>query len=113
MTSDPDLFSQPQADHQPDPITLLFQRVNDYLKTHPDWTCAKTLWALYAVDERTLRQIAADSDGFIISGQRGYKHISHATTDEIDHAANWLEAQAKKMATRAQSIRRRAHQIFA
>jgi len=48
----------------------------------------------------------------IISGQRGYKHIAHATPEEINHAANWLESQAKKMSERACAIRRNAHKIF-
>lgn len=59
-------------------------------------------------NERNLRSLAAESD-WIISGQKGYKHLEHATAEETNHAANWLESQAKKMGERAGKIRRNAH----
>ena len=76
------------------------------LKAAHNWTNARSLsnW-----NERHLRAIANASDGEIISGQRGYCHIENATLDEIDHAANWLEHQAKVMGDRARAIRRRKH----
>jgi hypothetical protein len=63
------------------------------------------------VKDRDIRQLASESPN-IISGQRGYKHVAHATAEEINHAANWLESQAKKMSDRAGAIRRTAHRIF-
>jgi DNA adenine methylase len=59
--------------------------------------------------KRQLRELANASDGKIISGQRGYRHIRHATLEEIEHAANWLEHQAVQMGERARSIRRLRH----
>lgn len=61
--------------------------------------------------DREIRELASASK-WIISGQKGYRHISHATAEEINHAANWLESQAKKMSERAGRIRRSAHQVF-
>lgn len=61
--------------------------------------------------DRDLRALASASDN-VISGQKGYKHIQHATSEEIHHAVSWLESQAKKMSERACSIRRNAHKIF-
>jgi hypothetical protein len=63
------------------------------------------------VIDRDVRRLASETSN-IISGQKGYKHVSHATAEEINQAANWLESQAKKMSDRACGIRRRAHQIF-
>lgn len=63
------------------------------------------------VGDRDLRALA-NASAEIISGQKGYKHLRHATAEEINHAASWLEAQAKKMGERAGRIRRRAHEIF-
>lgn len=60
------------------------------------------------VGDRDIRALASASE-WIISGQRGYKHIEHASPEEIAHAANWLESQAKKMSERAGTIRRNAH----
>ena len=50
--------------------------------------------------DRDIRSFASASDN-ILSGQKGYLHIKHATAEEINHAANWLESQASKMADRA------------
>ena len=62
-------------------------------------------------NRRWLRELASAS-AWILSGQKGYKHIEHASAEEINHAANWLESQAKKMADRAGAIRHNAHKIF-
>jgi hypothetical protein len=58
--------------------------------------------------ERTLRDLASQS-GQIITGQKGYKHIEHATAEEIAHASNWLISQGKKMIKRGLTIRRSGH----
>jgi hypothetical protein len=59
--------------------------------------------------ERILRELASASDQ-IISGQKGYKHVAHATAEEIAHASNWLMSQGKKMIKRGIAIRRAGHQ---
>ncbi len=61
--------------------------------------------------KRWLRELASASV-WILSGQKGYKHIEHASAEEIHHAASWLESQAKKMADRAGALRHNAHKIF-
>ena len=58
--------------------------------------------------DRDIRALASASSK-IISGQKGYKHVEHATPEEVSHAASWLESQAKKMSDRAGAIRRNAH----
>lgn len=58
--------------------------------------------------KRQIRQAAAESR-WVISGQRGYKHLNHATAEEIDHAANWLRSQGEEMIARSVAIRRTAH----
>lgn len=58
--------------------------------------------------DRDVRSLASASK-WIISGQRGYKYIEHATAEEIAHCANWLESQGKKMIERSISIRTNAH----
>ena len=75
-----------------------------------DWQLARQLCEEHAYNDRSLRAIAAASDGRIISGQRGYRlNDRSATVEEIDHAATWLEAQAREMLKRAAAIRRRYH----
>lgn len=77
-----------------------------------DWMTARQLGLASAnrFDDRGIRAIAASSPN-VIMGQRGYRHLNHATTDEITNAANRLESQARKMQDRAIAIRRRAHSM--
>jgi len=58
--------------------------------------------------DRLLRALASASD-WIISGQKGYKHLEHATADEISHASNWLISQGKVMIKRGIRLRRNGH----
>jgi hypothetical protein len=60
-------------------------------------------------NKRKIRKLASSSNGLIISGKPGYKHIRHSTIEEIEHAANWLEHQAVEMGDRARAIRRMRH----
>jgi hypothetical protein len=64
-----------------------------------------------AVIDRDIRQIASESNK-IISGQKGYRHIAHASPEEIDHCANWLTSQGKKMIRRGIALRRSGHKII-
>ena len=63
------------------------------------------------VIDRDIRQLASDSRR-IIGGQKGYKHILHATAEEVNRWANSLESRARKLSERAIGIRREAHKIF-
>jgi hypothetical protein len=88
-----------------------------FLATSKDWTTANDLLSNLCMGEtesrkRWLRNLAANSDGQIISGQLGYRHILHSTPEEIHHAAAWLEHQADTMGQRARAIRRRAHSLI-
>lgn len=74
------------------------------------WFTAAALTYRTTWSDRKIRATASDSNGIIISGQRGYCHIADATIAEIDEAAAWLESQAKCMADRATAIRRQRHQ---
>jgi hypothetical protein len=60
------------------------------------------------VGDRDLRALASASE-WIISGQKGYKHLEHASPEEIAHARNWLISQGKKMIRRGIAIGRNAH----
>jgi L-asparaginase II len=88
--------------------TALVAALSDLLRGS-GWQTAKQL-ARHGFNDRTLRAIASASHGQIISGQRGYALITEATVDEANHAAHWLEHQAKAMLARAYDIRRAMHQ---
>jgi len=84
--------------------------LEDYLRRARVWLTASELSLATdgRLSDRDLRALASAS-AWVISGQKGYKALEHATPEEIDHAAAWLESQAKKMSDRAGAIRRNAH----
>jgi hypothetical protein len=101
----------------PAPNAGAIETLETILRNHTCWITAAGLLSLMGIVEsdsakRQIRELASASH-WIISGQLGYKHLEHATAEEIDHAANWLESQAKKMSDRACAIRRNAHKLFA
>lgn len=63
------------------------------------------------IDDRRIRMLAEASGGWVISGQRGYRHIQHAKAGEIDHCVAAWESQAKRMLKRATRTRILAHQL--
>jgi hypothetical protein len=73
------------------------------------WLRAAQLRDSYGFNDRELRALANASEGRIVSWQKGYALIEDVTVDEANHAAAWLERQAKQMARRATEIRRAMH----
>lgn len=92
------------------PVNTDVEWLEHLLQGTPGWRTAAELVraSLERLDDRAVRSLASASE-WIISGQKGYKHLEHATPEEIDHATHWLESQAKKMSDRAGKIRRNAH----
>lgn len=82
-----------------------------FLREHREWITAGQISPLVEKDERWIRAVA-ESSSWIISGQKGYKHIEHATAEEIGHFVNWMESQGKKMIGRAERVKRNAHAVF-
>lgn len=74
------------------------------LSNRADWITARELTTRTGLGDRVLRAIANESNGKIISGQRGYKLTRIADPDEVLHAANWLRHQANEMTRRANAI---------
>ena len=73
------------------------------------WITGRHLQTLLRLSERKIRQLAQLSDGLIITGNSGYKHIALATVAEIEECLGRLESQAGEMHRRAITIRRRYH----
>ena len=80
------------------------------LKGAKCWMTAKDIMLTCSgrLHDRDVRELASASE-WIISGQKGYKHMENATLEECNHAASWLESQSDKMKARAIMIRRNAH----
>lgn len=90
--------------------------LEDLLCRNPGWrTAAEVLQCLGREptddQKRMIRALAQESE-WLISGQKGYKHLEHATAEEVNRFANWMESQAREMTLRAQTLRRNAHRIF-
>ena len=60
-------------------------------------------------DQKRIIRALASASPWIITGQRGYKHLEHATVEESAHAVNNLVSQGKKLITRAMVLKRNAH----
>lgn len=89
----------------------------EFLRSAGGWVVARHIlirWGLEDTDQnrRFIRALAEAAGADVISGQKGYLHIAHATVEEAHHAASWLESQASKMAAKACAIRRRAHALI-
>ena len=107
----------PQSDQLPlfrsAPITPDVGELGRILEERRGWLKAAEIERLTGWSDRIIRELAASSGGRILSGQRGYRHLSHASVEEIDHAANWLESQAAHMQERAIALRRAAIRVSA
>ena len=98
------------------PADANVQWLEKLLHAHGKWMTATELLRWVGRPEtddqkRLIRQLASASE-WIISGQRGYCRIEHATAEEIQHACGWLESQARQMAERAGRLRRNGHRIL-
>lgn len=108
MTRDPQLSlfaSQPDSANVAYLVKLL-RDAKRWMTASEIGTQVADLW-----NDRQIRSLAEAAGPEIISGQRGYRHIEHATAEEIHHAAAWLESQGSKMIDRSRKIRIRAHQL--
>lgn len=83
----------------------------EYLDTHPTWHTARALHAQLGLCDRTLRALAAASQGKIISGNHGYKHTRHATPEEFREFYGRMTTQAREMHARAEAARKLHHAI--
>lgn len=85
-----------------------------YLQQNPGWHTAAQIRTALGYSKRKTRQLAEKSDNDIVSGPGcpGYKHLSHCTLDEIEHATAQLISQGKVMIRRAVKTRNKAHRLL-
>ena len=102
----PDLFAPPPATD--------VRWLEQMLRGANCWMTAKDIFVstFGRVGDRDLRALASSSE-WIISGQKGYKHLEHATPEEVAHARNWLVSQGKAMIKRGLRLERNAHRRMA
>jgi len=77
--------------------------------TDKGWRTARDLCRELGTDDRSIREAASQSEGRVISGQKGYALIESVTVEEANRAAAWLQHQAETMLRRASDIRRAMH----
>lgn len=77
------------------------------------WLTARELVALAEgrFDDRDIRALASESYD-VVSGPRGYRHLSHCDLAEIERGCDRLESQAREMTRRSLRLRRHAHQVL-
>jgi hypothetical protein len=76
------------------------------------WVVCKRIEAETEMSERLVRELAELSDGRILSGQKGYRLLDKsATIEDVQHSANWLISQGRKMEARGVRQLARFHQM--
>lgn len=98
-------------------LTADAERLIAHLLSSPGWHHASDILDAWAIPDtesfrRRIRALAAQAEPDVISGQQGYRHIDHASAEEIHHFVAWMESQARSMTARAEAIRRRAHALI-
>lgn len=83
--------------------------VCQYLLRCGDWRTRSDVCAALTMTERAIREAGENSDGQIIFGQEGMKHIRHATANEVKACVNTLYGVARLQMERAKAIERRYH----
>ena len=75
------------------------------------WTSAKQIHADLGINDRKLRILRSAAKSRILSGpgSPGYRHIHHATLDEIHEAANRKRSQIRAMTRDYIDLKRVAH----
>jgi hypothetical protein len=102
----------------PAPDTQDVDLLVNLLDHHGGWLSAADCCKLFQRtpnenSKREIRKMVEKSNGWIISGQKGYCHLCHASAEEANHAENWIEHQAKLMGDKVRAIRRNRHQLAA
>ena len=101
------IFRDPQLglfDAKPGDANVVW--LETLLKGAGCWMTAKDIMLScgFKLHDRDVRELASAS-GWIVSGQRGYRHMEHATVEEVDRSAAWLISQGKKMIKRGVLLR--------
>jgi len=99
------IFPEPPIDKKTDVERIKIDALMRLLHQRKTWIKYKEIRQILNISDRDVRYIASESNGAIISGQRGYRLTEYATTDEITHAANWLKSAGMEMIKRAEQIR--------
>jgi len=87
----------------------------DVLRAGGGWMTATEIAArIEGVTERSIRKVASAAAPAVVSypGSPGYKLWASCTVDEINHAIEAFESQARDMIKRANLFRRAYHRRF-
>lgn len=87
--------------------------IEHWLLAHGGWHTSQHICAATGgrLDDRTLRHVISSSD-CIISSHKGFRHIEHATAEEIRHFLNDMLSRARALGRRYAAVRRRAHKLI-
>ena len=104
-------FPSAAAPLQPDPEA---ERLVNYLHQNPGFHTRHQLMEILGLTDRKIRQLAEQSDGFIVSGpgSPGYIHIDHCSLEKFNHIKAAVRSQARAMLARYIKMSKRGHQII-
>ena len=95
----------------------LEQRIEEYLLSQPlsGWVKADVLCARFEINERQLRKVGNQEglcSAFAISGDKGFKHVTKATTSEYKRFKHRLRKHAINELRRVSRLDQRRHQVI-
>ena len=91
--------------------------LTNLLRTNPGWMHARALLALMGIPDnednrRDVRDWASKSEGWIISGPKGYCHLSHVDKDAFASFERIMLSQIRAMGQRLVRSRRCYHKLI-
>lgn len=108
MTAEQAIFDFNPPAAAPDEVEALVSYLH---KQGPVWTSAKQIHADLGINDRKLRILRAAAKSRVLSGPGcpGYRHIDHATLDQIHEAAARKKSQIRAMTIDYIDLKRLAH----
>jgi hypothetical protein len=64
------------------------------------WVKGKQIEQRFAISDRVVREIASQSKGQIVSGQKGYALVWQVPSGDVHRSARWKISQGKEMIQR-------------
>lgn len=104
----PELFEDLR--HHEDPVR---DWIEGWLRDHSGWHGRPELVAASSgrLHDRMIRA-AMSRSARVVSGQQGYKHLDHATPEEVHAFLADLMSRIRALGRRYQAVRRQAHAVI-
>jgi hypothetical protein len=105
MTEQLDLLSYRPAGRSPE-----FYQLVEFLKDGA-WRTRRQIHTALGLNDRTVRIVAEESEGWIISGPKGFRYLPKAQPADVDQFTATMISQGRKMIRRALATKKLYHSL--